>query len=141
MGLHLTSFSMIMKKKKKKQAITEWVIISKCVITILSETLTTNTHIHRQVHKTFGILLPKKSYVTRLSHLPITKYKKPWNTLALHYFFLPPFFIPYDNRIGLCAYIKTTTTVPYVSWVIVPIPWVIVLSGSIVSDCLLYFGL
>ena len=57
---------MIMKKKKK-QIITEWVIIPKCVITILSETLTTNTHIHKQVHKTFGILLLKKSFITSLT--------------------------------------------------------------------------
>ena len=63
------------------------------------------------------------------------------NMLALHYFFLTPFLISYDNGIGLCAYVKMRTTVPCVSWVIVPIPWVIVLSGSVVSDSLLYFGL
>ena len=107
------------------------------MITILSETLTTNTHIHKQVHKTFGILLLKKSFITSLT-FPSRNIKKPWNTLALHYFFLTPFLIPYDNGIGLCAYIKTTT-VPYDSWF--PIPWLIVLSGSVMSDSLQYFGL
>ena len=66
---------MIMKKKKK-QTITEWVIIPKYVITILSETLTTNTHIHKQVHKTFGILLLKKSYITSLT-FPSRNIKNP----------------------------------------------------------------